>query len=63
MLEQVLLREKFQTLLDWQRAALGRYEAATNEADSETRGQLDQLCRDKKRHLELTERLLEIMEE
>ncbi len=62
MLEQIVLRERFETLLGQQRDALGRYEAAAGETAGETRGQLDQLCRDKKRHIQLTQRLLEIVE-
>jgi hypothetical protein len=63
MLEQVLLREQFKTLYASQSEALGRYESAARNADSLTKADLDQLCREKRRHLELTERLLEIVEE
>lgn len=64
MLDQFVLREQFRTLQETQRQALGRYEsAAAQNADPSTKADLDQLCRDKRRHLELTERLLEIIEE
>lgn len=63
MLEQVLLREQFEELLGKQQSALGQYEeVAARETDPDTRAQLDQLCREKKRHIELTQRLLEIVE-
>jgi len=64
MLDQFLLREQFKTLQITQQEALGRYEsAAARQADPTAKADLDQLCRDKRRHLELTERLLEIIEE
>jgi hypothetical protein len=62
MLEQMMLREKFQDLLDRQQQALGCYESALGQCDEEARAHLDQLCRDKKRHIELTRRMLEIVE-
>ncbi len=63
MLDQFVLREQFKTLQETQRQALGRYESAAQNADPAAKADLDQLCRDKRRHLELTERLLEIIEE
>lgn len=63
MLEQLLLREQFKALHETQLEALGRYESAAQTADPAARADLDQLCREKRRHLELTERLLEIVEE
>ncbi|MBN1943388.1 MAG: hypothetical protein JW849_08865 [Phycisphaerae bacterium] len=63
MLDQLLLREQFKTLQETQREALGQYESAARDADPAARADLDQLCREKRRHLELTERLLEIVEE
>ncbi len=63
MLEHVMLREQFQTLLNTQQAALGQYQTAAQTADPESKAKLDQLCREKLRHVELTQRLLEIVEE
>ena len=63
MLDQFVLREQFKALQETQRQALGRYESAAQHADPSAKADLDQLCRDKRRHLELTERLLEIVEE
>ncbi len=62
MLEQMMLREQFETLLGQQQAALGHYETAAKTADQQTREYFDQICRDKKRHIQLTQRLLEIVE-
>ncbi len=63
MLEQMILRERFEDLLARQQNALGCYESAgSNTTDPETRKQLNQLCKEKKRHIQLTERLLEIVE-
>lgn len=62
MLEQMMLREQFETLLGRQQVALGHYETAAKTADQENRGHFDQLCREKKRHIQLTQRLLEIVE-
>jgi hypothetical protein len=63
MLEQFLLRDQFKTLQESQREVLGRYETAALHADPAAKADLDQLCREKRRHIELTERLLEIVEE
>lgn len=62
MLEQIMLREQFETLLGQQQAALGHYQTAAKTVDQEHREQFDQLCKDKKRHIQLTQRLLEIVE-
>lgn len=63
MLEQAMLREQFETILADQQAALGMYEsAALQEKDPNARAELDLLCREKKRHILLTERLLEIVD-
>lgn len=62
MLEQLFLREQFRILHETQREALGQYESAVSQADPQARAELEQLCREKRRHLELTERLLEILE-
>lgn len=61
-LEQALLREQFQTLLAQEQEALAAYaDLAAKVNDRAIREQLEQLSRDKQRHVELTERLLEIV--
>jgi hypothetical protein len=63
MLDQSFLRERFEDLLTHQEAALGHYEsAASEETDPQARTHLEDILRDKKRHVELTRRLLEIVE-
>ncbi len=63
MLDQIMLREQFEALLAHQQAALGKYESvAAGNNDPQTKAEFDQLCREKKRHIRLTERLLEIVE-
>ncbi len=63
MLEQAILRDQFQELLDKERQAERRYaELAEQTDDPQLREQILQLRRDKQRHAELTERLLEILE-
>jgi rubrerythrin len=62
MLSQTVLREQFEALLRKQQDAVGIYESAGDRfADPQTRSQIDQVCREKKRHVELTRRLLEIL--
>jgi hypothetical protein len=64
MLEQSLLREQFENLLAQHEEAIGAYESAAgnNEIDAALRAQLADVCRAKKRHIELTQRLLEIVD-
>ena len=63
MLEQTLLRRQFETLLADQQAVLGQYESvAAQQDDPETQAHFEMLCRDKKRHIQLTQRLIEIVE-
>jgi rubrerythrin len=63
MLEQALLRERFEELLDQQRQAAGFYAAwAARLTDPKLRQQVEQIHREKTRHIALTERLLEIVE-
>ena len=63
MLEQQRLREQFQALLCQERQALTAYsELAATVDDPALRDQVEQLWRDKLRHVELTERLLEIVD-
>jgi len=61
-LEQALLREQFQMLLTQQQQALvACAELLRNVQDPAVREQVEQLHREKQRHIELTERLLEIV--
>jgi rubrerythrin len=62
MLDQALLREQFQTLLSQEQQALQAYaDLVAKVDDPAVREQVEQLHRDKQRHVELTERLLEIV--
>ena len=62
MLEEALLREQFESLLSQEQQALSAYAALIEEIeDPALRDQVQQLHRDKQRHVELTERLLEIV--
>jgi rubrerythrin len=63
MLEQALLREQFLELLKREREAAEVYaDLVARITDPALRQQVDQLRRDKQRHIRLTERLLEIVE-
>ncbi len=63
MLEQTLLREQFLTLLDKERQAERLYaDLAVRLSDPSLRKQIEQLHRDKQRHITLAERLLEIVD-
>ena len=63
MLEESLLREQFEELLEAERQAVATYRDMLGKLeDAEARQKVEQLLRDKQRHVELTERLLEIME-
>ncbi|GAG45955.1 unnamed protein product [marine sediment metagenome] len=63
MLEQSLLAERFQALLEIARQAEGAYaELAGKVTDPVLREELEQIRRDKHRHVLMTERLLEIVE-
>jgi len=62
MLEEAMLRERFQALLDQQQEAVDACAAlATSVDDPALRARIEQLHREKQRHLRLTERLLEIV--
>lgn len=62
-LEQAQLRERFETLLAQEQQALLTYESLLAQAiDPELRAHVETLCRDKLRHVELAERLLEIVD-
>jgi len=61
--EQAMLRERFQELLDREQQALKAYEElAARTTDPGILQKIENLLRDKQRHVELTERLLEIVE-
>jgi len=63
MLEQAALREQFQRLLDTERQAQQVYADLLAKTDDEKiRQEIEQLCRDKQRHMQLAERLLEILD-
>jgi len=63
MLEAAALRDQFEMLLDQEQRALGAYTDLMARIDDLTvREQVEQLLREKQRHVELTERLLEIVE-
>ncbi|MGB2820240.1 MAG: hypothetical protein WBF17_04620 [Phycisphaerae bacterium] len=62
MLEQAVLREQFQMLLSQEQQALQAYADLVAKVDDPAiREQVEQLRREKQRHVELTERLLEIV--
>jgi len=62
MLEQAMLRDQFQALLTQEKQALAAYaDLAAKVTDPSILEQVEQLRRDKQRHIELTERLLEIV--
>ena len=63
MLEHVFLRRRFKDLLDKNMAAVDQYDSALETSrDSVASEELDMLLEEKRRHIELTERLLEIVE-
>jgi rubrerythrin len=63
MFEQTALAEQFEDLLAKERAAAGRYaELAAECRDPAQRQQFETLRREKLRHVELTRRLIEIVE-
>ena len=63
MLEQALLRDQFQQLLCAQRQAMAGYQALADRlADGDLREEARQLQREKLRHVQLTERLLELVD-
>jgi rubrerythrin len=63
MLEQAFLREQFLALLDKERQAERLYaDLSVRLSDPGLRRQIEQLHRDKQRHIALAERLLEIVE-
>ena len=63
MLEEAMLRERFQALLEKQQEAVDACAALAGRVDDpQLRADLQQLHREKQRHLRLTERLLEIVD-
>ena len=61
--EQSMLSERFTELLEAERRAEQAYaNCAADESDPEKRTQLEQICREKARHVELVRRLLEIVD-
>jgi len=63
MLEMATIREQLQDLLDKERRAMTAYaELVAKAADTRLREQFLQLQREKQRHVELAERLLQIMD-
>ena len=64
MPERALLREQFARMLSASREATRQYEAMARDAtEPARREQLDRLVREGYRHVELTERLIEIVNE
>ena len=64
MLEQTHISEQFQALLNLEQQAQRLYEQLhAKVGDRIVAAQLDQLRRDKQRHIQLIQRLLEIVEE
>lgn len=63
MFEEAILADQFNALLDQQQHAADYYASmATQTDDPQVRRQVEQVCREKKRHIQLTQRLLEIVD-
>ncbi|MCP4377155.1 MAG: hypothetical protein GY794_13385 [bacterium] len=63
MFEEAELAEQFNALLDQQQQAADYYATvASNTDDPHVRRQVEQVHREKKRHIQLTQRLLEIVD-
>ena len=63
MFEEAQLAEQFNALLDQQQQAANYYATmATQTDDPQVRRQVEQVCREKNRHIELTQRLIEIVD-
>lgn len=64
MLEEEEIAQQFQALLEMERQAEQTYaELLAKVEDPAIRQQIEQLHRDKLRHIQLTQRLLEIVEQ
>lgn len=61
MLEQEQIAEQFQALLEMEKKAEALYAELAARADPALRARIEELRRDKLRHIRLTERLLEIV--
>jgi ferritin-like metal-binding protein YciE len=62
-LDQAILREQFESLLASERQALDACQKLLSRlSDPSSRKQIEQLMRDKQKHIGLIERLLEIVE-
>jgi len=61
MFEQAMLRELIQEFMDETQQVERTYAGLAEQGDPQIRPQAMQLMREKQRHLELSERLLEIM--
>src|ERR1017187_7387860 len=63
VLEEALLAEQFQILLEKQPQAASAYAGlAAKVTDPHLKLKIEQLCRDKEKHIRLAERLLEIVD-
>jgi ferritin-like metal-binding protein YciE len=63
MLEEALLRDQFEAILDQERQVARAYADLLGKVDDPAvREQVEELLREKERHVELAERLLEIVE-
>jgi rubrerythrin len=61
--EHAMLADSFRDLLDQERQAESTYaELLSRTENAEAREQIEDLLREKKRHIQLVERLLEIVE-
>ena len=63
MFEQALLTEQFEKLLARAEQAEQMYAGIADETDDpDLREQIQELCREKRRHVQMTKRLLEIVD-
>jgi len=63
MFEEAQLAEQFDVMLDQQQQAANYYAAMVAQTDDpQVRRQVEQVCREKKRHIQLTQRLIEIVD-
>jgi len=63
MFEEAQLAEQFSDLLNRQKEAAQYYAAAADSTDDpNVRREIEQVVREKKRHIQLTQRLLEIVD-
>lgn len=63
MLEQAILREQFESLLAMELEAAELYEhLAAQTTEAGVRCEIEHLCREKRRHIRLAQRLIEIVD-